>query len=82
MKIDFKKDLNKSQYDAVIAKSGPLLILAGAGSGKTRTLIYKVAWLILKGVNPNKILLVTFTNKAAQEMKKRSRKILGLKVDF
>ncbi len=79
MKIDFKKDLNKSQYDAVIAKSGPLLILAGAGSGKTRTLIYKVAWLILKGVNPNKILLVTFTNKAAQEMKKRSRKILGLK---
>jgi len=79
MKIDFEKELNRSQYEVVTAKSGPRLVLAGAGSGKTRTLIYRIAYLISQGINPNKILLVTFTNKAANEMKERTRAILELK---
>ncbi len=78
MKVDFIKELNKEQYKLVTAKSGPRLVLAGAGSGKTRTLIYRIAYLIEQGLNPQKILLVTFTNKAAQEMKERTRKILNL----
>jgi len=61
----------------VTAGNGPHLVLAGAGSGKTRALIYRVAWLIHQGVNPEKILLLTFTNKAANEMMNRVRNILG-----
>lgn len=66
--IDFKAQLNDEQYAAVTAKDGPSLILAGAGSGKTRTLAYRFAWLYEQGVKPHEILLITFTNKAAKEM--------------
>ena len=80
-KIDFEKELNKEQHKVVTAGQGPHLILAGAGSGKTRTLVYRVAWLIDQGVSPDKILLLTFTNKAANEMKERVRNILALQPD-
>lgn len=76
--IDFRKDLNDQQYAAVTADKGPALVLAGAGSGKTRTLIYRVAWLLSQGVQPWEILLLTFTNKAAQEMLKRVEALTGI----
>ncbi|MFP4456221.1 MAG: ATP-dependent helicase [Clostridia bacterium] len=72
-------ELNKEQREAVVYDKGPLLILAGAGSGKTRTIIYRVAHLIKQGVSPYEILVMTFTNKAANEMKERIRGILDLK---
>lgn len=71
MNKDFLKDLNKEQADAVLQKDGPMIILAGAGSGKTRVLTYKVINLIENGVDASNILMVTFTNKAANEMKER-----------
>lgn len=74
--IDYKKELNKEQYEAVMHDKGPALLLAGAGTGKTRTLIYRVAHLIESGVSPESILLLTFTNKAAAEMKERAGKML------
>jgi DNA helicase-2/ATP-dependent DNA helicase PcrA len=69
--------LNPPQQEAVIYDKGPLLVLAGPGSGKTRVLTYKTAWLIEKGLAPENILLLTFTNKAAEEMKKRIQKLTG-----
>ena len=73
--INYEK-LNKFQYEAVMHDKGPALLLAGAGTGKTRTLIYRVAHLIESGVSPESILLLTFTNKAANEMKGRAEKML------
>ena len=76
--IDFRNELNDEQYAAVTAEPGPLLILAGAGSGKTRTLTYRVAYLLSKGVSPSNILLLTFTNKAAKEMLGRVEDLTGI----
>ncbi len=76
-KIDYRKELNGEQLDVVLHGDGPCLVLAGAGSGKTRTIVYRVAYLIEQGVRPEDILLVTFTNKAAKEMLFRVEELLG-----
>ena len=76
--LDYKKKLNKEQLEAVEFKTGPALIVAGAGTGKTSTLIYRVVNLIESGVSPENILLLTFTNKAANEMVLRINKALGV----
>src|SRR5476649_694328 len=76
--IDFRAQLNDEQFNAVTAPPGPLLILAGAGSGKTRTLTYRVAYLLSQGVRPGEILLLTFTNKAAKEMLYRVQELTGI----
>ncbi|MDD3013034.1 MAG: ATP-dependent helicase [Candidatus Gastranaerophilales bacterium] len=75
-KIDYFSELNESQYEAVVHTKGPLLVIAGAGSGKTRTLIYRVARLVESGIDPKNILLLTFTRKTAQEMLNRASIIL------
>lgn len=76
--IDFRAELNDEQYAAVTAPPGPALVLAGAGSGKTRTLTFRVAWLLEQGMRPGEILLLTFTNKAAREMLGRVEELTGV----
>ena len=77
--IDFRTELNDEQYNAVTAEPGPALVLAGAGSGKTRTLTYRVAYLLHQDIKPYEILLLTFTNKSAKEMLERVEALTGVK---
>lgn len=76
MGVDFEQDLNAEQLAAATAGDGPALILAAAGTGKTRTLVYRVAYLVAQGIAPERILLLTFTNRAAQEMLQRAMALL------
>ena len=75
-KINYKEELNPAQLDAVQSTEGAYLVIAGAGSGKTRVLVYRVAFLVEKGVRPDEILLLTFTRRAAEEMLRRASVIL------
>jgi DNA helicase-2/ATP-dependent DNA helicase PcrA len=77
LQIDYARELNPQQLAAVTAPPGPALVIAGAGSGKTRTLTYRVAYLLEQGIPPERILLLTFTNKAAGEMMRRVADLLG-----
>ncbi|MFB6318760.1 ATP-dependent helicase [Saccharicrinis sp. FJH54] len=77
---DFLNELNSAQKDAVVNTDGPSLVLAGAGSGKTRVLTYRIANLLDKGIHPGSVLALTFTNKAAREMKDRIARIAGYQV--
>lgn len=74
--INYKEELNQSQYEAVMHNTGAALVIAGAGTGKTRTLTYRVARLIEDGISPEKILLLTFTRKSSKEMLDRASKLL------
>jgi DNA helicase-2/ATP-dependent DNA helicase PcrA len=77
LSIDYRAALNSQQLAAVTAGEGPSLVIAGAGSGKTRTLVYRVAYLIDSGIDPSNILLLTFTRKSAQEMLERAGELIG-----
>jgi len=74
---NFLTQLNEEQYKAVVHTNGPMMVIAGAGSGKTRVLTYKVAYLLEQGIDPFNILALTFTNKAAREMKDRVVELVG-----
>lgn len=75
-RIDYQAELNPAQYRAVTTTDGPVLVIAGAGSGKTRTLVYRLAYLVDQGVEPSAILLLTFTRQAAHEMLARPAPLL------
>lgn len=75
-KVNYEEDLNEAQLEAIKSKDGPILVIAGAGSGKTKTLTYRVARLIEDGIKPENILLLTFTKKAATEMLSRATIVL------
>ena len=79
--IDYRKELNEAQYDAATAVEGPLLVVAGAGTGKTRTLVYRVAYLVEIGIDPRSILLLTFTRRAAEEMLRRASLLIDNRCD-
>ena len=76
--IDYQKELNEEQLNVVMAGSGPIMVIAGAGSGKTRVVTYRVARLLENGTSPNNILLLTFTNKAAREMLHRVEHLIKI----
>ena len=77
LRLDYRQDLNPEQYAVAMHQSGPMLVLAGAGTGKTRTATYRVARLIETGTKPENILLLTFTNKAARDMMRRVEGLIG-----
>ena len=79
-RVDYDRELNDEQRDVVLAGGGAILVIAGAGSGKTRTLVYRVARLIESGHDPSRVLLLTFTNKAAREMLRRVEALLSIDV--
>jgi DNA helicase-2/ATP-dependent DNA helicase PcrA len=80
-RINYAQDLNRAQYEAATTLEGPFLVIAGAGTGKTRTLVYRVAHLVEIGVDPRSILLLTFTRRAAQEMLRRASLIMDSRCD-
>lgn len=80
--IDYEKELNKEQLEVVLNGNGPTLVIAGAGSGKTRVVTYRVARLLEKGILPNNILLLTFTNKAAREMLHRVEHLVKIDTHY
>jgi len=75
--IDYENRLNEKQYEIVKNADGPSIVIAGAGSGKTRVLVYRVCYLLERGISPSSIMLVTFTNKAANEMIERVKEVAG-----
>ena len=75
--MEYLNNLNKNQLEAVTHIDGPLLVMAGAGSGKTKVLTTRIVYLIDKGINPYNILAITFTNKAAKEMRERVNNMVG-----
>lgn len=77
-RIQYEQELNEEQLAVVTSDNGPILVIAGAGSGKTRVVTYRVAYLLEKGVSPNGILLLTFTNKAAREMLRRVEHLMKM----
>lgn len=80
--IDYEKELNPAQAEAVLYDDGPALVIAGAGSGKTRVLTYKLAHLLEEGYDPHKLMALTFTNKAAREMLSRVESMVGSRDTF
>ncbi len=80
MARDYRAELNGEQYDAVTSMDGPLLIIAGAGSGKTRVITFRIAYMLERGIPQSQILALTFTNKAAREMEGRVRELTALKL--
>ena len=81
LRINYKQELNDAQYEAATSVNGPHLIIAGAGTGKTRTIVYRVAYLVELGVKPDSVLLLTFTRKAAQEMLRKASILLDSRCD-
>ncbi len=81
-KIEYEMELNQEQLNVVMHDNGPILVIAGAGSGKTRVVTYRVARLLEKGITPNNIMLLTFTNKAAREMLRRVEQLLKIDTRF
>ena len=77
-RVRYEEELNPEQLEVVMAGDGPLLVIAGAGSGKTRALTYRVSRLIEDGIDPQEILLLTFTNKAAREMLSRVEQLVNI----
>ena len=80
-KINYKQELNSAQFQAATSTQGPYLVIAGAGTGKTRTIVYRVSYLIENGISPERILLLTFTRKAARMMLTRASQLLDSRCD-